>query len=46
MKFMKGLVFGVAMSAGAWMLCSEETKCTRNKMMKQGKKIMKNLKMI
>ena len=46
MKFMKGFLFGAAVSAGAWMLCSEDTKCARNKMMKQGKKMMKTFKMM
>ena len=46
MKFIKGIIFGTAISAGAWMLYSEASKPSRNKIMKQGKKIMKNMGMM
>ena len=46
MKFIKGVIFGTAISAGAWMLYSEATKPSRNKLMKQGKKFMKNMGMM
>lgn len=46
MKFIKGVIVGTAISAGVWMLCSEDTKCKRNKMMKQGKKFMRSMRMI
>lgn len=46
MKFIKGLIVGTAISAGAWMIFSETTKSGKNKMMKQGKKFMKNMGMM
>ena len=46
MKFIKGMIMGTVISASVWMLCSEETKCTRNKFMKQGKKFMKSMGMM
>ena len=46
MKFIKGIIVGTAISAGAWMLYSEATKTGRNKMMKTGKKFMKNMGMM
>ena len=46
MKFLKGVIVGTAISAGAWMLYSEATKNGRNKIMKQGKKFMKNMGMM
>ena len=46
MKFIKGLIVGTAISAGALMIFSETTKSEKNKMMKQGKKIMKNMGMM
>ena len=46
MKFLKGVLFGTAISASVWMLCSEDTKCKRNKMMKQGKKFMRSMGMM
>ncbi len=46
MKFLKGVIFVTAISASVWMLCSEDTKCKRNKMMKHGKKFMKSMGMI
>ena len=46
MKFIKGVILGTVISAGAWMLYSETTKNGRNKVMKQGKKFMKNMGMM
>ena len=46
MKFIKWLIVGTAISAGAWMIFSETTKSGKNKMMKQGKKFMKNMGMM
>ena len=46
MKFIKGMIMGATISIGAWMLCSEETKCKRNKLMKQGKKFIRNMGMM
>ncbi len=46
MKFIKGFIFGTAISAGAWMLYSEATKPSKNKFMKQGRKFMKNMGMM
>ena len=46
MKFIKGVIFGTAISAGAWMIYNEATKPSRNKLMKQGKKFMKNMGMM
>lgn len=46
MKFIKGVIVGTAISAGAWMLCSETTKKSRNKIMKQGKRIMRSMGMM
>ena len=34
MKFMKGIIWGAAISAGAWMLYNEATKSGKSKMMK------------
>ncbi len=45
MKFVKGVIVGTCISAGALMLYAESTK-TGKKMMKQGKKFMKNMGMI
>ena len=46
MKFIKGLIVGTAISAGVLMLYSETNKSEKNKMMKKGKKIMKNIGMM
>ena len=46
MNFFKGLIVGTAISAGAWMLYNETTKNGKNKMMKKGKKIIKNMGMM
>lgn len=43
MKFAKGLVVGTLISAGIALYCSETTKGTRKRMMKQGKKMIKNM---
>lgn len=46
MKFIKGVILGTAISAGAIMLYNEATKTGKNKFMKQGKKFMKNMGMM
>ena len=46
MSFIKGVIVGTAISTGAWMIYSESTKGGMNKMMKQGKKFMKNMGMM
>ncbi len=46
MKFMKGVIWGAAISVGAWMIYNETAKGGKSKMMKQGKKFMKNMGMI
>ncbi len=45
MKFVKGMIAGMVISAGAALVCAE---CTMgpNKMMKQGKKMMKKMGLI
>ena len=43
MKFMKGVILGTVISAGGFMLYNEMSKSGKNKMMKQGKKFMKNM---
>lgn len=44
MKFVKGMITGMAISAGIAMACAECTMGT-NKMLKQGKKLMKKMGM-
>ena len=47
MKFMKGVIFGTVISAGAIMLYNETTKNGKNKaIMKKGKKFMKSMGII
>ncbi len=46
MKFIKGVILGTAISAGALMLYSEMSKPSKTKFMKQGKKFMKNFGMM
>lgn len=46
MKFVKGLIVGTVISASVLMLYSETTKSGKIKMMKQGKKLMKNIGMM
>ena len=43
MKFFKGFILGATFSMGAYMLCSENTKCERRKIIKCGRKMMKNI---
>ena len=43
MKFIKGVIWGTVISAGVAMLFNETSKSSKKKMMKQGKKIMKNM---
>lgn len=42
MKFVKGVIIGTCISAGAFMLYAESTKSGK-KMMKQGKRFIKNM---
>ena len=46
MNFFKGLIVGTAISAGVLMLYSETNKNGKNKMIKNGKKFMKNMGMM
>lgn len=46
MNFIKGVIVGTAISAGAWMIYSENTKGGRNTLMRQGKRIMKKMGMM
>lgn len=46
MNFIKGVILGTVISAGAWMLYKETNKNSRSKVMKQGKKFMKNMGMM
>lgn len=46
MKFLKGVILGTAISAGALMLWNEANKTGRSKFMKQGKKFMRNMGMM
>lgn len=46
MNFIKGIIVGTAISAGAWMIYSEKNKTGKIKLIKQGKKIMKNMGMM
>ncbi len=46
MKFIKGLIVGTAISAGVLMLYTETNRTGKDKMMKKGKKIMKNIGMM
>lgn len=43
MKFVKGVIIGTCLSAGAYMLYMETNKVTGKKLMKKGKKWMKNM---
>ncbi|MCI9064108.1 MAG: hypothetical protein HFJ17_05860 [Clostridia bacterium] len=43
MKFTKGIMVGTLLSAGVALYYAETTKGTRKKMMKQGKKWIKNI---
>lgn len=42
MKFVKGMITGMVITAGVTMICAEYTMGT-NKMLKQGKKMMKKM---
>ena len=46
MRFIKGFIFGTAISAGAWMLYTESKKTGKNMIIKKGKKMMKNMGMM
>ena len=43
MKFVKGMMMGTLISAGVVFYCTEINKCAGKKMMKQGRKLMKNI---
>ena len=43
MKFIKGVMLGAVIGAGVWKMYSETNNCTKNKMIKQGKKFIKSL---
>ena len=43
MKFIKGMVMGTLISAGAMMMYTEKTGINKKKMMKKGKKIAKKM---
>lgn len=43
MKFVKGMIAGMVVALGATMLCEEMTGHSSNKMLKQGKKMMKKI---
>lgn len=45
MKFVKGMITGMVIAAGAAMLCTE-CMAGPNKMVKQGKKVMKKMGLI
>ena len=46
MKFIKGVMVGASISVGIWMMYSERAKGKRNKMMKEGKKFIRNIGII
>lgn len=46
MSFIKGIIVGTAISAGAWMIWNDANKTGKNKFMKQGKKFMKSMGMM
>ena len=46
MKFIKGVIFGTAISAGALMLYNEVNKPSKKNFMKQGKKFIKSMGMM
>lgn len=43
MNFVKGVIIGTVISASAWMLYTETSKNGKKKIMKQGKKLIKNM---
>lgn len=43
MKFVKGMIAGMVIVAGATMMCNEMGIHSPNKMLKQGKKMMKKM---
>lgn len=44
MKFMRGVLFGTIVTAGAMMMCSEEVDCSKKRMMKKGMQFAKRMK--
>ena len=45
MKFVKGIVIGSMLTAGAYMLYSDNMEMNRKKVMKKGRKLMKKMGM-
>ena len=45
MKFIKGVVIGSMLTAGAYMLCSDSMESNRKRMMKQGRRLMRKMGM-
>ena len=45
MKFIKGIVIGSMLTAGAYMLYSDNMESSRKKMMKQGRRFMRKMGM-
>lgn len=43
MKFVKGVIIGTCISAGAFMLYTETKKTGKKKLMKQGKRFIKSM---
>lgn len=43
MNFVKGMIVGTCVSAGIWMLYTESSKSDRKKLVKKGKKFIKNM---
>ena len=45
-KLAKGIAIGTLISVGIAMMWSDDTDCTKRKMMKKGKQFMKNMGMM
>lgn len=43
MNFVKGVIVGSCISAGVYILWTETSNCDRKKLMKKGKKFIKNM---
>ena len=43
MKFFKGVIVGTMLGAGAWMMYNESSKSSKKKVLKNGKRIIKNM---
>ena len=46
MKFVKGMIIGTCISAGAYMLYTETMKGNGKKWIKKGKRLLKNMEML